>query len=72
MHETHCQEGGDIKDHFGTLRRLKQSLAGMGVKVDDEDYTAIIMGPLLESYRPTLSAISANCYYILIIILKIR
>ena len=60
MHETRCQEGGDIKDHFGALRRLKQSLAGMGVKVDDEDDTAIIMGSLPESYRPTLSAISAN------------
>ena len=44
MHETRCQEGGDIKDHFGALRRLKQSYAGIGMKVDDEDYTAIIRG----------------------------
>ena len=49
MHETCCQEG-DIKEHFGTLRRLKQSLARMGVKVAGEDYTTIIMGSLLESY----------------------
>ena len=60
LHETRCQEGGDVKEHFSALRRLKQSLAGMGVKVADEDYTAIIMGSLPESYRPTLSAISAN------------
>ena len=60
MHETCCQEGGDIKEHFGTLRRLKQSLVGMGVRIADEDYTAIFMGSLPESYQPTLSAISMN------------
>ena len=59
IHETCCQEG-DVKEHFDALRRLKQSLAGMGVKIADEDYTPIIMGSLPESYRPTLSAISAN------------
>ena len=60
MHETRCQEEGDVKEHFGVLHRLKQSLAGMGVRVEDEDYTTILVGSLPESYRPTLSAISAN------------
>jgi hypothetical protein len=39
-----CDEGGDVKAHFRELNRPHQIMAGMGVIVDDEDYTAIVMG----------------------------
>ncbi|OAX31267.1 hypothetical protein K503DRAFT_665006, partial [Rhizopogon vinicolor AM-OR11-026] len=39
--------------------RLRESLAGMGVSIPDADFTAIIMGSLLESYQPILSTMSA-------------
>jgi hypothetical protein len=45
-----CDEGGDVKAHFGELNRLRQIMAGMGAIVDEEDYTAIIMGSLPDSY----------------------
>jgi hypothetical protein len=45
-----CDEGGDVKVHFGELNRLCQIMAGMGVIVDDEDYAAIVMGSLPDSY----------------------
>jgi hypothetical protein len=46
----HCDEGGDVKAHFGELNRLHQIMAGMGTIVDDKDYAAIVMGSLLDSY----------------------
>jgi hypothetical protein len=45
----HCDKGRDVKVHFGELNRLHQIMAGMGTIVDDEDYTAIVMGLLPDS-----------------------
>jgi hypothetical protein len=45
-----CDEGGDVKAHFGKLNRLCQIMAGMGAIVDDEDYAAIVMGSCPDSY----------------------
>jgi hypothetical protein len=45
-----CDEGGDVKAHFGEINRLHQIMAGMGAIVDDEDYAAIVMGLLPDSY----------------------
>jgi hypothetical protein len=45
-----CDKGGDVKVHFRELNRLRQIMAGMGVIVDDEDYTAIIIGSLPDTY----------------------
>jgi hypothetical protein len=59
-----CDEGGDVKAHFGELNRLHQIMAGMGAIVDDEDYAAIIMGSLPDSYRPIISALEAAAGYL--------
>jgi hypothetical protein len=59
LQETRCEEGGDIKGHFAELIRLRESLAGMGAAIVDNDFHAIILGSLPESYRPLLSSISA-------------
>jgi hypothetical protein len=45
-----CDEGGDVKVHFGELNRLCQIMAGMGMIVNDEDYAAIVMGSLPDTY----------------------
>jgi hypothetical protein len=58
-----CDEGGDVKVHFGELNRLCQIMAGMGAIVDDEDYAAIIMGSLPDSYRPIISTLEAAAGY---------
>jgi hypothetical protein len=54
-----CDEGRDVKAHFGELNRLCQIMAGMGAIVDDEDYAAIVMGSLPDSYRPIISTLEA-------------
>jgi hypothetical protein len=58
-----CDEGGDVKAHFGELNRLRQIMVGMGVIVDDEDYAAIVMGSLPDSYQPIISALDAAAGY---------
>jgi hypothetical protein len=52
----HCNEGGDVKAYFRELNRLCQIMAGMGAIVDDEDYAAIVMGSLPDTYQPLEAA----------------
>jgi hypothetical protein len=62
LHETRCNEGGDIKAHLGELLQLHKLLASMGASLDDRDFAAIIMGSLPESYRPILSSMNAAAH----------
>jgi hypothetical protein len=59
LQEMRCEEGGDIKAHFGEQLRLRESLAGMGASIEDRDFYAITLGSLPESYRPLVSSINA-------------
>jgi hypothetical protein len=59
LQEMRCEEGGDIKTHFGEQLRLRESLASMGAAIDDRDFYAILLGSLPESYRPLVSSINA-------------
>ena len=59
LHETHCEEGGDVKAHLGELLWLHESLASMGASLNEKDFAAIIMGSLPESYHPILSLMNA-------------
>jgi hypothetical protein len=58
-----CDEGGDVKVHFRELNRLRQIMVGMGAIVNDEDYAAIVMGLLPDTYRPIISALEAAAGY---------
>jgi len=37
LQEMRCAEGEDIKSHLTDMSRLHQELAGMGVKIEDND-----------------------------------
>jgi hypothetical protein len=45
-----CDKGRDVKVHFGALNRLCQIMVGMGAILNDEDYAAIVMGSLPDTY----------------------
>lgn len=60
LQKSRCEEGGDVKTHFGELFRICKMLAGMGTDIGDKDFYAILMGSLPESYRPLLSSINAT------------
>jgi hypothetical protein len=60
----HCDEGGDVKAHFGELNRLCQIMAGMGAIVEDEDYAAIVMWSLPDTYQPIIFTLEAAAGYL--------
>jgi hypothetical protein len=60
---THCDEGADVRAHFGELNRICQIMAGMGEVMQDIDYGAIIMGSLPDSYRLIISSLEATAGY---------
>jgi hypothetical protein len=60
---TRCEEGADVKAHFGELNRIRQIMAGMGEVVQEVDYGTIIMGSLPDSYRSIISSLEAAAGY---------
>jgi hypothetical protein len=59
LQELRCEEGGDMKAHFGEQLCLRELLAGMGASIEDCDFYMITLGSLPESYRPLVSSINA-------------
>ena len=55
-----CEEGGNVRSHFEELADLREQLAGIGRKVDDEDYTDTLLASLPASYDGACTAISAS------------
>ena len=41
-----CQEGADIEEHIRKLTQTRQQLASLGSKLDEDDFSAIIMTSL--------------------------
>src|SRR5882762_1428718 len=60
LQDTRCEEGNDVRNHFGEMMRMQEELAGMGTVIEECDFYAILLGSLLESYRPLLSSINAT------------
>ncbi|TFY74272.1 hypothetical protein EWM64_g9740, partial [Hericium alpestre] len=56
LQETCCQPSGDVCEHFDALLCMKEELAGMGAKLIDTDFAAIILSSLPADYDPVLSA----------------
>src|SRR3984893_19126108 len=57
LQEMKCSEGEDIKAHLSEMWRRREGLAGMGAVIKDEDFTAMMVGSLPESFRPLLSSL---------------
>jgi transposase InsO family protein len=55
-----CSDKDDIVAHFATLRTMREDLASMGQKLEDNDFYAIVMGSLPGSYDPYISAVNAT------------
>jgi len=50
LQEMKCAEGKDVKAHLSEMSRYHEELAGMGAMVNDNDFTAMMIGSLPESY----------------------
>ena len=62
LYELKCEEGADIKAHLTELIGMNQDLAAKGVTVTDDDFTALIMGSLPDSYKPLLQSVSSAAH----------
>lgn len=56
-----CPDEGDMRKHLGEMKILRERIEGMGLKIEDNQYTSMIQKSLPPSYdhiRRTLSAAS--------------
>jgi len=60
LQQQRCDEKGDVRAHFATLRTMHEDLAAMGHAPTEDDFYAIIIGSLPSSYDPFVSALNAT------------
>ncbi|KAG9225295.1 hypothetical protein CCMSSC00406_0009851 [Pleurotus cornucopiae] len=60
LQETRLAEKGDMRVHLAQLRSLREILASMGHPPDDDDFFAIILSSLPDSYENCISAINVS------------
>ena len=56
LHNQHCQETDDIRQHFAKMIKLREELATTGKIIDDADFTSIITNSLPPSYDVVISS----------------
>ncbi|KAL0952924.1 hypothetical protein HGRIS_014936 [Hohenbuehelia grisea] len=57
LQDMRCAEDANIRDHIAEMTRMQELLAGMGTKMEDDEFTTILIGSLPQSYRPVVSTI---------------
>ena len=50
LQDMKCSEGEDVKAHLSEMWRRREELSGMGAAITDEDFTAMMIGSLPESF----------------------
>ena len=53
-----CLDEGNVKTHMETLSSMYEQLKGMGEKIEDSDFTTLILASLPKGYHPLINAIS--------------
>ena len=62
MYALKCLDEGNVKTHMETLSSMYKQLKGMGKKIEDGNFTTLILASLPKGYRPLINAISLqNC-----------
>ena len=62
MYALKCLDEGNVKTHMETLSSMYEQLKGMGEKIEDGDFTTLILASLPKGYRPLINTISLqNC-----------
>jgi len=60
LQETRCTEKGDLRAHFDKLRLLREQLAALGQSISDDDFAAIVISSLPNSYDSNIAAITSS------------
>ncbi|THH04537.1 hypothetical protein EW146_g10150, partial [Bondarzewia mesenterica] len=59
LHDSRCQEGGNIRAHLDMLISLQDQLTGMGSALTDNDFVAVILSSLPKSYKSLISILTS-------------
>ncbi len=60
LQDTSCEETEDVRAHLTKLMEMREDLAAMGQPPSDDDFYAIIIGSMPNSYESYFSALSAT------------
>ena len=60
LQDERCKDNGNICTHFDTMRTMRKDLAALGDDLNDEDFGAMLLGSLPQSYDSYLSAVTAT------------
>jgi len=60
LQEERCEENGNIRAHFDTMRTMREDLAALGDSISNSDFTAMLHGSLPKAYDSYLSAVTAT------------
>ena len=62
MYVLKCLDEGNVKTHMETLSSMYEQLKGMGKKIEDGDFTTLILASLPKGYHPLINTIFLqNC-----------
>ena len=60
LQEERCEENGNIRAHFDTMRTMREDLVALGDSISNSDFTAMLLGSLPKAYDSYLSAVTAT------------
>ena len=60
LQDERCEDNGNIRTHFDTMHTMHEDLAVLGDNLNDEDFSAMLLGSLPRSYDSYLSAVTAT------------
>ena len=50
LQDERCDDNANIRTHFDTMRTMRKHLAVLGDDLNDEDFSAMLLGSLPRSY----------------------
>ena len=58
MYVLKCLDEGNVKAHMETLSTMYEQLKGMGRKIEDSNFTMLILASLPKEYHPLINTFS--------------
>ena len=58
LYKPKMQERADLVDHFNTFNRVVTDLARLSVKIDDKNWTILLLCSLLLSYKHLITTLT--------------
>ena len=53
-----CEDKANIRTHIESMKALHEQLNGMGERIADQDFIAVVLASLPKSYQPLINVLS--------------